>query len=118
LRNIKAPTIVKALLKFFTFVGLPRSIQSDQGSNFMSGIFQQVMCQLGIQQFKSTAYHPQTQGALERLHQTLKNMMRMYCLEQDKDWDEGVHLYLFAVRESVHEGLGLSWFLAMYLVDL
>ena len=42
LRNIKAKTIVNALVKFFTFVGLPKSIQSDQGSNFMSGIFQQV----------------------------------------------------------------------------
>ena len=43
LRNIKTKTIVKALVKFFTFVGLPKSVQSDQGSNFMSGIFQQVM---------------------------------------------------------------------------
>ena len=36
LRNIKAKTIVKALTKFFTLVGLRSSIQSDQGSNFMS----------------------------------------------------------------------------------
>jgi len=35
LRNIKAKTIVKALTKFFTLVGLPSSIQSDQGSIFM-----------------------------------------------------------------------------------
>jgi len=63
-RNIKVPTVVKALIKFFTFVGLPRHIQSDQGSNFMSGIFQQVMHQLGIAQCKSSAYHPQSQGAI------------------------------------------------------
>ena len=43
LKNIKTKIIVKALVKFFTFVGLPKSVQSDQGSNFMSGIFQQVM---------------------------------------------------------------------------
>ena len=36
LRNIKTKSIVKALIKFFTFVGLPKSVQSDQGSNFMS----------------------------------------------------------------------------------
>ena len=48
LRNIKNKTIVKALVKFFTFVGLPRSVQSDEGSNFMSRIFQQVMHELGI----------------------------------------------------------------------
>ena len=34
LRNIKTKTIVKALVKFFTFVGLPKSVQSDQGKQF------------------------------------------------------------------------------------
>ena len=110
LRNIKAKTIVNALMKFFTFVGLPKSIQSDQGSNFMSGIFQQVMYELGIKQYKSSAYHPESQGALERFHQTLKNMIRSYCFDTEKDWDEGIHLLLFAVRESVQESLGFSPF--------
>lgn len=90
-------------------VGLPKSIQSDQGSNFMSGIFQQVMHELKIKQYKSTAYHPESQGALERFHQTLK-MMRTYCLETEKNWDDGVHLLLFAARESVQESLGFSPF--------
>ena len=36
LRNITAPTITKALVKFFSVFGLPRVVQSDQGSNFMS----------------------------------------------------------------------------------
>lgn len=107
-RNIKAKTIVKALTKFFTLVGLPSSIQSDQGSNFMSAVFQQVMYELGVTQYKSSAYHPQSQGALERWHQTLKNMMSIYCFETEKEWDKGIHLLLFAVRESVQEFLGFS----------
>ena len=110
LRNIKTSSIVKALIKFFTLFGLPKSIQSDQGSNFMSGVFQQVMHELGIQQFKSSAYHPESQGALERFHQTLKTMIRSYCHENEKDWDEGVPMLLFAVRESVQESLGFSPF--------
>ena len=110
LRNIKSKSIVKALIKFFTFVGLPKSVQSDQGSNFMSGIFQQVMHELGIKQYRSSAYHPESQGALERFHQTLKNMIRSYCFDTEKDWDEGIHLLLFAVRESVQESLGFSPF--------
>ncbi|XP_065894244.1 uncharacterized protein [Dysidea avara] len=110
LRNIKADKIVKALIKFFTFVGLPKVVQSDQGSNFMSGLFQSVMVQLGIHQVKSTAYHPQSQGALERFHQTLKSMMRAYCMTQKHDWDEGIPLLLFAARESAQESLGFSPF--------
>ena len=79
LRNIKAKTIVKALIIIFSLVGLPKSIQSDQCSNFMSGIFQQVMHELGIHQHKSSAYHPESQRAIERFHQTLKNMLKTYC---------------------------------------
>ena len=110
LRDIKAPNIVKGLIKFFTLVGLPKSIQSDQGSNFLSGVFQQGMYELGIKQYTSSAYHPQSQEALERFHQTLKSMLCTYCFEQDKDWDEGIHLLLFAAREAVQESLGLSPF--------
>ena len=106
LRNIKSKNIVKTLVKFFSFVGLPKSVQLDQGSNFMSGIFQPVMHELGITQYKSLPYHPESQGALERFHQTLKNMIRSYCFDTEKDWDEGIHLLLFAVRESVQESLG------------
>ena len=98
------------LIKFFTLVGLPKSIQSDQGSNFMSGLFQQVMDELGIKQYRSSAYHTESQGALERFHQTLKNMIRSYCFDTNRDWDECVYFLLFAVRESVQESLGYSPF--------
>ena len=110
LRNIKTKTIVKALLKVFTFVGLPRSVQSEQGSNFMLGSFQQVMHELGIKHYKSSAYHPESQGAIERFHQILKNMITSYYFDTEKDWDEGIHLLLLAVRESVQESLGFSPF--------
>ena len=76
----------------------------------MSGIFQQVMHELGIKQYRSSAYHLGSQGALERFHQTLKNMIRSYCFETEKDWDEGIHLLLFAVRKPVQESLGFSPF--------
>ena len=46
--NIKAPTIAKSLIKFFTLLGLPKVVQSEQGSNLMSELMQQVMFQLGI----------------------------------------------------------------------
>ena len=68
------------------------------------------MHELGIKQYRSSAYHPESQGALERFHQTLKNMIRSYCFDTEKDWDEGIHLLLFAVRESVQESLGFRPF--------
>lgn len=91
LRNIKTRTIVKALTKFFCLVGIPSSIQSDQGSNFMSSLFKQVMDEMSITQYRSSSYHPESQRALERFHQTLKSMIQKFCFEYQKDWDDGVH---------------------------
>ena len=67
-------------------------------------------CQLGIKQCKSSAYHPESQGALECFHQTLKNMIRSYCTQFQSEWDKGIHLLLFAAREAVQESLGFSPF--------
>ena len=110
LRNINAKTKVRALTKLSTLVGLPSSSSLTKVPIFMSGIFQQVVYELGIAQYRSSAYHPQSQGVLERWHQTLKNMMRIYCFKTEKDWDKGIHLLLFAACESVQESLGFSLF--------
>ena len=108
LRNIKTKTIVKALVKFYTFVGLPKSVQSDQGSNFMSGNFQQVMHELGIKQCRSSAYHPESQGALERFHQTLKNMIRSYCFDTKKKIWMKVYTFYFLQLGNLYRNLLVS----------
>ena len=41
-------------------------------------------------------------------------MIRYYCFDTEKDWDDGMHLLLFAVRESVQESLGFSPFGLVY----
>ena len=37
-------------------------------------------------------------------------MIRSSCFDTEKDWDEGIHLLIFAVRVSVQESLGFSPF--------
>ncbi|KAK7909313.1 hypothetical protein WMY93_013997 [Mugilogobius chulae] len=108
MRKITAPAVVKALVKFFSLFGLPKVVQTDQGTNFMSRVFAQVAKELNITHCFSSAYHPESQGALERFHQTLKSMLRAYCLEFEKEWDDGIHLLLFAAREMVQESTGFS----------
>jgi hypothetical protein len=102
--------VVKALVKFFTLVGLPRYVQSDQGTNFTSRVFSEVLKELGIAHLVSSAYHPESQGALERYHQMLKTMIRSFCEDQEKDWDVGIPMLLFATREVTQESLGYSPF--------
>lgn len=106
LRNIKTNFIAKALTKFFfSFVGAPKTIQSNPGSNFMSGLFQQVMHELEIKLYKLSAYHPESQDALGRFHQALKTMQETYFYQYEKDWNEVVHPLLSAARDAeVAEG--------------
>lgn len=108
LRKITSSSVVKAMTKFFSTFGLPRVIQTDQGTNFQSKLFKQVLKELNIQHTVSSAYHPESQGALERWHQTLKSMLRKYCIETEKDWDEGLPFVLFAAREAIQESLRFS----------
>lgn len=108
LRKITAPVTTKALVKFFSLFGLPKVVQTDQGTNFKSKVFAQVLKTLGITHVTSSPYHPESQGVLERFHQTMKSMLCKFCHESQKDWDEGVPLVLFATREAVQESLGFS----------
>ena len=110
LGNIGTTAICDALTLFFSRYGLPKSIQSDNGSNFTSRHFKQYLQSQGIEHSVSSPYHPESQGVLERFHGTLKSMMRAYCLEHNKDWDVGIPLLLFAIRDSVQESLGFSPF--------
>ncbi|XP_076049340.1 uncharacterized protein LOC143030018 [Oratosquilla oratoria] len=73
-----------------------------------------VMESLGVRQSRSSAYHPQSQGVVKRFHQTLKRILSTFCLETGGDWDEGVDLLLFAIRDGVQESLGCSPFQLVY----
>lgn len=94
--KVMAPAVSRSLV--IQSFGLPRVVQSDQGSKFMSRLFSQVLRQLSIRHNTSFAYHPELQGALERFHQTLKTMLKTYCKKFERDWDDGVSILLFAVR--------------------
>lgn len=116
LKKITAPVVVKALVKFFSTFGLPKIMQTDQGTNFLSKLFLQVLTTLNISHRVTSTYHPESQGMLEQFHQMLKEMLQKYCMDTGKDWDEGVPLVLFAIRETVQESLGFSpliWYSAI-----
>ena len=60
LRTITARVVVRALVTFFSTVGLPKVVQTDQGTNFLSNLFEQVLASLFITHRVSSAYHPES----------------------------------------------------------
>lgn len=108
LRSIKAKPVVRALSQFISMFGLPKVIQSDCGTNFTSKAFSQILRLFRIRHNKSSARHPQSQGVLERFHQTYKSMLRAYCVELGCEWEDGLPWLLLAVREVTQASTGFS----------
>ncbi|XP_068250364.1 uncharacterized protein [Palaemon carinicauda] len=110
LRNISAKNILKSLVSIFTVVGFPTELQCDQGTNFMSHAFKTAMKDYHITQVSSSAYHPQTNGALERTHQTIKNLLRKYIHSSGNEWDCDLELIMYIIRGVRNQSTGMSPF--------
>ena len=65
--SITAQNCAKALLHHWIFhFGVPASIVTDRGRQFMSGLWMELSTMLGITQNMTTAYHPLSNGLIER----------------------------------------------------
>lgn len=98
--------MVKALSRFISIFDIPRVVQSDKGSNLSSHMFAQVLKQLKVKHSQSSAYHVQSQGSLECFHQ--KSLLRSFCTELGRDWEEVLPWLLLAAREVTQQSTGFS----------
>ena len=118
LRTIDALTVAEELMKFFCRFGIPREILTDQGSNFQSQLLRELYRLLHVEALRTSPYHPQSDGLVERFNQTLKAMLKKSACEEGKDWDRLIPYLLFAYREVPQESLGFSPFEMVYGRDL
>lgn len=114
LRKVTAGPIAQALLQLFSRVGIPQEVLTDQGTAFLSKTLKQVYSLLGIKGIRTTPYHPQTDGLVERYNQTLKGMLRKFVAANGKDWDRWLPYLLFAYREVPQASTGFSPFELLY----
>ena len=68
--------IADALIGIFSRVGIPHELVSDQAQNFIGQLMKQLYQQLGITKIKTSVYHPEANGLVERFNGTLKAMLR------------------------------------------
>jgi len=94
--------------------GVPERLLSDQGPNFVSALAKAFYETIGVKKLTSAAYHPQTQGLVERFNATLLGMLRMFVDETQSDWDVYLPRVLLAYRTSYHESLGDSPFFCLF----
>lgn len=114
LHSIDAEHIAEELVNLFARVGVPKEILTDQGSNFRSQLLQEVYRLLHVQPIRTSPYHPQTDGLVERSNQTLKTMLRKTAKEAGKNWDKLLPYVLFAYREVLQTSTGFFPFELLY----
>ena len=77
---------------------------SDQGRQFTSGVWSELASLLGFAHSTTTAYHPQSNGMVERLHRTLKErLMARACATGASSWMDHLPFVLLGLRTSVRE---------------
>ena len=74
-------------MEVISHTGIPVELLSDQGSVFLGKVIKELCRLLNIKQMKTTAYHSQTNGILERWHSSLKGMIRKIQGESQQ-WDK------------------------------
>ena len=94
--------------------GVPKNLLSDRGGSFLSNLIIEVYQLLGVKKINTTAYHPQTDGLIERFNRTLSDMLAKSVGDHPKDWDLKIPYVLFAYRTSVQESTRYSPFYLLY----
>lgn len=100
MEDITAETVARNLTAhWISRFGVPARITSDQGRQFTSSLFAQLTKSLGIQHLRTTAWHPQSNGIIERFHRTLK--ASIMCA--GTDWTNHLPIILLALRNTLKE---------------
>ncbi|GBM57360.1 hypothetical protein AVEN_127094-1 [Araneus ventricosus] len=105
--NLCSTTIVNALLQIFSRMGFRRELQTGQGTSFMSALTTEFLEKFGVKVVRSSVYHPQS-NPVERMHRTLKRILRVLCLEALPDWEKILPQALFALRTVIHDSTDFS----------
>ena len=108
-----ADSITKELVKVFATYGMPDILHSDQGRNFESSILRQTLEAFGIKKSRTTAYHPQGDGMVERFNRSLLQMLCSYITDH-AEWKRYLPFVLFAYRTAVHASTGVTPFEMMF----
>ena len=86
--------------------GVPTDITSDRGAQFTSDVWSALSESLGAKLHRTTAYHPQSNGLVERFHRSLKAALRARLTSPS--WIEELPWVMLGLRTAPKEDLGAS----------
>ena len=110
-----AETVCQALVEVLVYRhGIPESLLTDRGLEFENKHFKLLASALGIDKKRISSFHPQSNGAVERVNQTIGSLLRKRFQECGADWDMQLNLVRFQYMSSPHSTTGRSPFFLQY----
>ena len=89
---------------------IPRRILSNRGLQFTSKFMEEFTRALGTKRQLSTAYHPQTDGQMERINQEIGMFLQHYVNYQQDDWTNWLAAAEFQYNNKRHAATGKTPF--------
>lgn len=118
LRNSTAPMVCKAIEdQWLLMFGQPRRFICDNGVQFRSKEFRNLMASYGVQISFTANYHAQA-NPTERANKTLGTMIRCYITNGHRDWDRHLSKLACAMRTQVHESTKHSPYFIVFGYDM
>ena len=115
LPNQEATTVASRLVdEFFLRFSPPEQLHSDQGRNFESAVIAETCKLLGIVKSRTTPYHPQSDGLVERFNRTLLDMLAKAVTDRPFEWEQHLRRLCFAYNSSTHPTTGYAPFTLMF----
>ena len=113
--NQEATTVAQKVTdEFFFRFSPPEQLHSDQGRNFESTVIAEICKMLGITKTRTTPYHPQSDGLVERFNRTLLTMLATAADEKPFDWERQLRRLCLAYNSSEHPTTGETPFFLMF----
>eukprot|EP00731_Ephydatia_muelleri_P025294 Em0017g377a len=113
--DMETVTVARVFVnEFVSRFGAPTHLHTDQGRSFESSLIKELCQLMGIVKTRTTPYHPQSDGMIERFNRTLLSMLRMAAVDDESNWDLKLPCLMLAYRTSVHEATKHTPFSLMF----
>eukprot|EP00731_Ephydatia_muelleri_P000948 Em0001g948a len=115
IQNQEAITVAQKLVdEIFCRFSVPEQLHSDQGRQFESAVIREICNLLHIEKTRTTAYHPQSDGLVERFNRTLLSMLTTCGRSHPFEREDHIRKVCFAYNTSVQATTGYSPFFLMF----